>query len=130
MSEIHTTAASIAQHPARRYIVMSSSAQMPSSCWGIYRRCAILEIVPGATPDAIDERRAGVVRVVETWERLHYVAGSDRCAFAVALQEAIEACARLNGDDPSLDMRTCDAARAALAAGHPEVIEDLTEGAA
>lgn len=77
-----------------RYIVKTSSAKMPASCWGTYRRVAVLEVEPGAKPAMISERARGVVRVVRTWEKC-----SDRgtnTAFRRALREAEELARKLN----------------------------------
>lgn len=77
------------------YVVKTSCARMPSSCWGRYRRIAVLEVKVGALPKMISERARGVVRVVETWERL-YVGSSPRCAYEIALAVAHEMCDVLN----------------------------------
>lgn len=82
-----------------QYIVMSASASMPSSCRGTYARVAVLEVEPGATPKMISTRARGVLRVVETWERLHcgkYAGRGGRCAFSRALAAAEEMAAELN----------------------------------
>lgn len=75
------------------YHVVSSAACMPNSCWGVYRRVAVLEVDhherPGHTPTRIADVRG--VRVVATWERLN-VGTTDACAYRVALRDA-EACA-------------------------------------
>ena len=77
------------------YVVMSASAQMPSSCWGTYRRVAVVEIERGAVPKMISLRARGVVRVLRTWERLN-VGCTSKCAYARALAEAYDYCDRLN----------------------------------
>ena len=76
-----------------RYIVMSAAAAMPSSCWGRYRRVAVVEVkvVEGipANPKMISARARGVVRIVQTWEKLHVGrARSGRCAYSRAMAEA------------------------------------------
>jgi hypothetical protein len=69
------------------FIVQTASAKMPSSCKGQYRRVAVLEVEPGITEvTMISSHARGVVRVVETWERLH--AQGVRTAYAKALVEA------------------------------------------
>jgi hypothetical protein len=88
---------------ATRFVVVSSAAAMPQSCWGIYRRVGVLEVAADVD-DArltIDERRRGVVRVVSTWERLN-VGRTARCAYQRALADARQLVAEL------------EAARAAL----------------
>ena len=69
------------------FVVMSSCAHMPNSCWGTYRRVALVEVVAGAKPKMISDRARGVVRVVQTWERLS-VGSTARCAYRRALAEA------------------------------------------
>jgi hypothetical protein len=71
-----------------RYIVKTAAANMPNSCWGTYRRVAVLEVEDGVEDVAmISERARGCIRIVETWERLN-VGITDRCAYARALDEA------------------------------------------
>jgi hypothetical protein len=45
-----------------RYIIMTASAKMPSSCKGTYRRVAVVELEPGFTgvPKMISARARGV----------------------------------------------------------------------
>ena len=72
------------------YSVVSSAACMPSSCWGKYRRIAILELTSGDTkPGMISERAKGVKLIVETWEKLN-CGLTKRCAFERALGRAID----------------------------------------
>jgi len=80
-----------------RYIVMSASANMPSSCWGKYGRVAVVELEEGWTsrPAMISDRARGIRRVVKTWERLN-IGTTERCAFARAVTDAAELAARLN----------------------------------
>ncbi len=80
-----------------RYIVKTAAARMPASCWGKYRRVAVLEVEPGAEPRMISARARGVVRVVETWDALN-VGTSDRCAYRRALAEAEALAANLNSE--------------------------------
>jgi hypothetical protein len=70
------------------YIIQTASAQMPSSCKGIYKRIAVLEVAAGINKASmISERVKDVVRVVETWERLN-VGKTEKCAYARAMVEA------------------------------------------
>jgi hypothetical protein len=82
---------------ATRFVVVSSAAAMPQSCWGVYRRLGVLEVAADVDDSrlTIDERRKGVVRIVSTWEKLN-VGHTDRCAYARALVEANELVAELN----------------------------------
>jgi hypothetical protein len=94
--------------PARltEYIIMTATAEMPASVRSKYGRIAVVEVdrtVLDAlgidTPRMISERARGVVRVVETWERLHVgvdvslglvASPTARCAFGRAMREAQE----------------------------------------
>ena len=81
-----------------KYIVISSSAQMPSSCRGQYRRVGVVELEPGVEgpPTMLSARSRQVKRVVETWENLN-VGKTERCAYQRALREAEAMADRLNG---------------------------------
>ena len=82
------------------FVLMTASANMPKSCWGIYRRVAVLEIDPSklrdgdTLPRMISERARGVVRVVKTWEACN-VGKTSRCAYRQALADASELIADL-----------------------------------
>jgi hypothetical protein len=79
------------------FIVMTASAKMPSSCRGVYRKVAILEVAHGVTPKMISERAKGVVRMVALEDKLH--AGRDGgpgTAYAKALRDATRLCNALN----------------------------------
>jgi hypothetical protein len=79
-----------------RFIVMTRSANMPASCWGQYRRVAVVETdLPKGEPKMISTRAYGVARIVKTWEKLS-VGVSPRCAYRVALAEAEALAAELN----------------------------------
>lgn len=77
------------------FVVLTASAKMPSSCWGTYRRVAVMEVQRGYDPCRIDTRLRGVVRIVETWERCN-VGTSDRCAYSRSVRAAHSLAARLN----------------------------------
>ncbi len=86
-----------------KYIVMSSVAKMPLSCWG---RLAVVEVALNngepVIPKMISTHARGVVKVVKTWERLNfgktfYQANRLRkCAYEKALDEANELAKQLN----------------------------------
>lgn len=81
-----------------RYIVLTAAAKMPSSCWGRYRRVAVVELDgTGVKPAMISERAKGVRRIVKTWERLH-VGKTDRSAYIGAFMEATAKAAALNAE--------------------------------
>lgn len=71
------------------YIIQTAAA-MPSSCWGRYRRVAVLEVEDGVERvSMISPRARGCIRVVATWERRH-VGSTSRCAYERALVAAAE----------------------------------------
>jgi len=80
-----------------KHIVMTAAAPMPASCWGRYKRVAVVELEAGfdAMPKMISPRARGINRVVRTWESLN-VGSTDRCAYRVALAEAAEMADQLN----------------------------------
>ena len=81
------------------FIVQTASATMPASCWGKYRRVAVLEVEAGMSrASMISERARGVKRIVETWERCN-VGSTDRCAYSRALKEATDLADKLNAAD-------------------------------
>ena len=82
---------------ATKFVVVSSAACMPNSCWGTYKRVGVLEVAADVDERrlTIDVRRKGVVRVVSTWEKLN-VGHTARCAYQRALAEAREMAASLN----------------------------------
>ncbi len=70
------------------FIIQTASAQMPSSCWGTYRRVAVLEVASNVRRASMISRRArDVVRVIDTWEKLN-VGTTKRCAYSQALADA------------------------------------------
>jgi hypothetical protein len=70
------------------YIIQSAAAKMPSSCWGHYRRVAVLEVDDGVERvSMISARAKGVRRVVTTWEKLN-VGLTEKCAYERALAKA------------------------------------------
>ena len=84
-----------------KYVVMTASAKMPSSCMGRYARVAVVEIVAGSDPKIISERCKDVVKIVQTWERLN-VGKTKKSAYHRALREAETLCAVLNDDPPPI----------------------------
>ena len=78
-----------------RYIVMTSAARMPSSCWGRYRHVAVVETDGVNMPSQIHPRHKAVRKIVAVWSRCN-VGRTYRCAYARALVEARQLAARLN----------------------------------
>lgn len=87
------------------YIVMHRCAKMPSSVRSKYRRVAVVEISDDMTrePAMISERAKGVIRIVQTWERLHAGTRGGNTAFDRALRDAEELARRLDHDDSEFD---------------------------
>ena len=78
------------------YIVQTARAQMPGSCWGSYRRVAVLEVPKGVKEvRQISERDPQVLSVEATWEKCN-VGKTPRSAYGKALAEAMEMAAQLN----------------------------------
>ena len=88
------------EHPMNnptRFIVLTAAAKVSGAAKkGHYKRIAVVEAEGDTVPAMISERAKGLVRVVQTWERLS-VGKTDRCAYAVALVEATALAASLNG---------------------------------
>jgi len=79
-----------------QFIIQTAAAKMPQSCWGTYKRVAVLEVEDGVeTVAMISSRARGVVEIVQTWEKLN-VGSTSQCAFQKALAEAKELTAELN----------------------------------
>lgn len=72
------------------YMILTSKACMPNSCWGRYRNVAVLEVDPGAQPKMISERARGVRRIVWFQGKLHAGSESPRTAYGKALAYAQE----------------------------------------
>lgn len=81
--------------PAADYIIMTSAAKMPSSCWGRYRNVAICQVAAGARPAMITAHARGMIRIVAYWGRLH-VGTTERAAYQRVLASATARCAELN----------------------------------
>ena len=91
------------------WIVMTSQAKMPGSCWGKYRNVALVQLNQEYTakqlkPKYISTRARGVLRVVHLGH--HFDGETDRCAFARALAAAKQRAYDLNN--------SCDMASAEL----------------
>lgn len=79
-----------------QFIVQTAAACMPSSCWGRYRRVAVLEVQPGIeTVSMISGRARGVIRIVKTWEKCN-VGTTRRCMYEQAVQAAYDLAFELN----------------------------------
>lgn len=84
------------------WIVMTSAAKMPNSCWGRYRNVALVKLTPeyttrGARPAMISERARGVLAVEHRGH--HSVGQTARCALARAVASAEAEAARRNSEE-------------------------------
>lgn len=79
-----------------RFIVKTSAAKMPTTCWGRYRHTAVLEVEDDAPPPSmISERSRGVVRIVERYGPSH-VGQTARSAHYKDVEAARATAERLN----------------------------------
>ena len=83
-----------------RHIVMTSTAKMPSNCWGVYKKVAVVQLtvdyaINNRRPKMISNRARGVSRIIKVWNRL-YFGTTPRSAYGRALIQAEELCARYN----------------------------------
>jgi len=80
--------------------VLTSTAKMPTSCWGYYSNVAIVEVDKdqfdeGQTkPRMISTHAKGIVSIVHYEGKLHH--GGERSAFVLARKKAVELCGKLN----------------------------------
>ena len=85
------------------YLIVTRTAAMPASCWGRYRRVAVMWSPDGSEPKQVRDyggRPHGDPRfpyIVATWERLHL--GGPNSAYVKALGEAQATIAALNGPE-------------------------------
>lgn len=82
--------------PSTRYIVQTSAARMPTSCWGRYRNVAVLEVDADRDSVAMISTRARGCRRIVSYRGKLNVGSSGRDAYSVALREAYGLAARLN----------------------------------
>jgi hypothetical protein len=82
-----------------RYIVMTSSAQMPSTVMASYRNVAVVE-TDGEVPKFIGTRARHTVRIVESWRNCHYGRNpKGNTAYERALRDATALAAKLNQEN-------------------------------
>lgn len=85
------------------WIVMTSSAKMPSSCWGRYRNVALVQLTQeytsrGQTPKIISTHARGVLRIVHMGR--HNAGKTAKCAYARTVAEAKRRAHELNNSHP------------------------------
>lgn len=84
------------------HIVMTSSAKMPSSCWGRYGNVAVVEVDPDALPPGrakpsmISTHARGVIQIL--WHSgPRNIGKTSKCAFERAVAHAEAMAKQLNG---------------------------------
>ena len=98
-----------------RYIVMTAAAKVSGAAKkGNYKRIAVVQAEGDTVPAMISERAKGLVRIVQTWERLS-VGKTARCAYAVALVEANALAASMTADSEPSYPSEIDRKRIAIA---------------
>lgn len=81
------------------FIVMVSAASMPTTCWGVYKRVAVVEVDDvNKMPAMISERARGLRRIVQTWERVSWRGGTPRSVSYKTLVEAYKLADELNAE--------------------------------
>jgi hypothetical protein len=76
--------------------IVQAAAKMPGKCKGRYRRIGLLEVFDGLSHVSMISKHArGVIRVVQTWEKLH-AGNTKKCAFERALATANRMAEELN----------------------------------
>jgi hypothetical protein len=83
------------------WIVQTSSASMPNSCWGIYRNVAVIKLTPeyaaaNRRPKMMSLRARGVLDIYHFGH--YHVGKTTRCAYQRVLQEAQTLANMLNDD--------------------------------
>lgn len=86
-----------------RYFVKTACAHMPASCWGRYRRVAVLAVEDGC-PEPRTIRAGKGVTIIQTWERCNVGKTGMRCAYGRAVTAAEELAADLTARRRLLDV--------------------------
>lgn len=81
------------------WIVMSSSAHMPQTCWGRYRNVALVKLTPEYAakklfPRMISQRANGVEQVIKLGK--FFVGDTEKCAYMKAMRQAREMARQYN----------------------------------
>ena len=78
------------------FIVKTSSARMPSNCWGKYNHVAVLEVSTHVdTVSMISDRARDCESIIAYWSNLN-AGTTERCSYQKALKEAQTICNKLN----------------------------------
>lgn len=80
---------------ANRFIVMTAQAAMPRSCYGNYRKVAVVETDGIHMPRQIHPNHNAVKRIVACFDRLN-VGRTERSAYYVCLAKAKAIAAEMN----------------------------------
>lgn len=91
--DVHAVVSALRRPETEFKLVISSTSQ--KGRWGKYQRIGLLEVLKGYTPSRIDIRNNSVIRVVQTWEKLH-TGTTERDMFTRYLRHAESVCAELN----------------------------------
>lgn len=92
------------------WIVMTSAAKMPNSCWGRYRNVAVVscryDIATSGGPAMISQRAKGVFQPLGALRAIiplgrFSVGKTERCAYQRALREAKGIADQLNNAQPT-----------------------------
>lgn len=71
------------------HVVMTSSANMPATCWGRYANVAVVKIDSNNPPKQINPKHKKVLDI-RYYEGKLFVGKTNKCAFARALSRANE----------------------------------------
>jgi hypothetical protein len=96
-----TKISNLAQEYRSMYIVMESSAHMPSSCKAPYRRIAVVQLSQEYTahnrlPKFIGERARGVLRIAREYAPVPAKGKTERCGLVQTRKAAADLAYRLN----------------------------------
>jgi hypothetical protein len=105
-----------------RFLVMTSSAKMPSSVKARYRNVAVVETDGTKYPAMISGHARGLVRIVSYRGRLN-VGKCVRSAYALALAEADALAEELNARDATLRQRLAEVQQVRDASGVTGALE-------
>lgn len=81
------------------WILKTSSAKMPSSCRGIYKKLAIMEVEKGYEPPSISLRHKQVKQIFKLWEPL-FQGKTEKSEYFRYKKKAEELVAKLNAGVP------------------------------
>ena len=80
------------------WVVMTSTAKMPSSCWGRYRNIILVKVEDPENPPPRADRRIKAILQMHHLGPYH-VGLTDRDAYTKAYRSAVERAAKLNAQE-------------------------------